>query len=317
MLWHCRANFSLANPALFCHGLFFCGRAQPFVARGVIIFTGTQVVYEMLTSMKDLGNFIKRYGASKWMSVLLLLPVILFLAGGVWLLWLRNNTAPENRQFLLVAAIVAIAAGILFLFLRRKKLAHEQFWLYEHGIKVTGGKNPPEDSLLFTEIGQVYRFVSGSQTSAPDNLAFRRDDKDSWKLITPKIAGSGELIKLFLEKHLEQQGREWTAQLEAGKRLYFAYLTETGKWNSSLLANGTRHRPLDLPVKTLSLDKFTLHVEDNTYALNETATVQVNNWSDAVMLTDKSGKKIFSVPYLSLLNADLFIQLVNHLTRKG
>jgi hypothetical protein len=267
--------------------------------------------------MKDLGNFIKRYGASKWMSVLLLLPVILFLAGGVWLLLLRNSATPENQPFLLVAAIVAFAAGVVFLLLRQKKLVREQFWLYEQGIKVTGGKNPPEDSLLFTEIGQVYRFVSGSQSPAPDNLAFRRDDKDNWKLITPKIAASGELIKLFLEKHLEQQGREWAAQLEAGKRLYFTYLTETGKWNSRLLADGTKHRPLDLPVKTLSLDKFTLHVEDNTYALNETATVQVNNWSDAVTLTEKSGRKIFSVPYLSLFNADLFIQLVNHLTRKG
>ncbi len=265
--------------------------------------------------MKNMGNFIKRYGPSKLMFAVMLLPVILFLLVGVGLLFLLKNVAPENQQFLMIVAAGCIVAGLLFLFIGKRSMAKDIFELYENGIKVIR-KNKQEEALLFTDIGEVYRFVSGKQLLVPNNLAFRKDDKDSWKVITPKISSSGQLIKAFLEKHLEQQAKEWTAQLESGKRLNFKYVSEADKWSKRIFATGTKDF-LNIPVKTLSLDKYTLHMEDNTYALNETNTIQVNNWTDNITITDKSGKKIFSIQYLSLFNADLFIQLVNHLVQKG
>lgn len=261
--------------------------------------------------MIDEGRFLSHHGFAKTNSwIAIIISLFLMLAGAILLLLLLLADKPDEQvvQLTLLAGMTCIVSGILFLFLRQYIKPSQVYELHENGVLVINQHDHKDRFIPFEKISDIYLYRAGKYAGRLKHaMAFRTDIYNQWNKISPNVSGAKRLIKAIIDQQLLQRGPASLNRLANDGHISFFYRTE-GRLKCLLMRNFFM-----MNEKQLRLSALSLTTENVAISIEEIHTIKGSESEQTIQLLDVQGKVLFSIPYLSLFSADLFIALIEHM----
>jgi hypothetical protein len=263
--------------------------------------------------MIEEGRLLSRHGFTKTNSwITIVISALLMLAGAVLFLFLLTaERAEDDRvQFTLLAGMACIVLGITLMFLRHLIKPKQIYQLHENGILVINQHDQKDHFIPFEKICDIYRYRSGNYTGKLINaLAFRTDIYSAWNKISPNVAGSARLIEVIINQQLIHRGPAALTMLANDGHVSFFYLCPS----RSLLKRVLSRNFWMMKEKQLRLSALSLSTEDQMIPIDEVHHIVSGGHGEPIELLDAQDRVLFSIPYMSLFSADLFIALIEHM----
>lgn len=261
--------------------------------------------------MIDKGHLLSRHDFSKvnW-GILAVAAVLLSIGGTLLLLSLLSGLEESSVLALLQIGAATISLGGIMLATRHFLRPTFTYRLYEHGVRVSHNRNHKERFIAFEKIADIYRFRSlpilGSLGGV---VAFRSEADQRWCTVFSNIAQAKMLRDTLINQHIRLRGAQALNAMYRGNSVDFRYLNGKMQWVSLLLRGNlywARNQTLRLSAKSLCTP------------LREIAIAQIHSLENdsqkgRILLLDNQGQVLATLCYFSLLSADLFIALLEHM----
>ncbi|MCC4109030.1 hypothetical protein [Serratia ureilytica] len=260
--------------------------------------------------MIDKGQMLSRHDFSKVNWGILAAAALLFSVGAALLVLPLLSSIDENDVItLLQAGAGTILLGCTLLALRHYLRPVLTYRLYEHGVRVFDGHHHKERFIPFEKIGDIYRFRGGKAFGGLfDVTAFRAGADQPWCTVFSNVAHSWRLADVIVDQQLQQRGPLALNALYQGETVSFHTVEGDARWLWQLLL-GKRQ---GTPTETLRLSATLLTTERGNVPIEQIRGLE-NHPQRGIRLFDGQGNVLFAINDDSLLSADLFIALLEHM----
>ncbi|MCR0996692.1 hypothetical protein [Serratia rubidaea] len=265
--------------------------------------------------MIDKGQMLSRHDFSKvnW-GILAAAALLLTIGGALLMLPLMSNMEERGILTLLQTGAVTILLACILLALRHFLRPTQTYRLYEHGVKVFNSHNHQERFIPFEKIVDVYRtrgvpLLGNLCGGLCEAMAFRTAADQPWCTVYSNVSHAWALRDTIISQQILLRGPVALNALYQGEELPFHYLTGRSRWLTWLLG-GKPHR---LPGQTLRLSAKTLVTPQGSIDIAQVHSLDSQPQHGEIRLRDAQGQTLATLCYFSLLSADLFIALLEHM----
>lgn len=203
--------------------------------------------------------------------------------------------------FLVVCSLASIAGSVW-----QKKLRQASYEVYEKGVvQIIGAERK---YTAFRDIQDLYLFSSGQMvmTGMVTNLAYRRNAGEPFTWISQHLGRFEDFQQLFRELYLRERQPAVFDTLVAGGAVTFNYVSTGQVWRKRVSG-----KFLDITTETIVLTRDALEVQGQKIALASLRDVNLNAWSEKVVIKDANGKTVLSTIALGILGMDLFLNTLS------
>lgn len=261
--------------------------------------------------MIDKGQMLSRHDFSKvnW-GILTAAALLLTIGAALLLLPLLSNMDENAILTLLQTGAATIVLGCILLALRHYLRPAVTYRLYEHGVRVINQHSHKERFIPFEKIGDIYRFRGGRLFGGLfDVMAFRASAEHPWYPVFSNLFHSWRLADTIINQQIQQRGPLALNALYQGEVLSFHYLSCGARWLNHLLPGNRQGKQ----VQTLQLSATALITAQGSIPIEQIRELENNPRRGTIRLLDNQGNALFTIGYFSLLSADLFVALLEHM----
>ncbi|KAF1312967.1 hypothetical protein BLX42_00705 [Pseudomonas sp. SG-MS2] len=259
------------------------------------------------------GNLLGTYGYGKALiiSMIILGSIFLALAAFVGYLSLASNlqfNGPRGIFHFTIVLLGVLGLSMFALALWQKTLRKARYEVYEKGIcQVIGNER---DYVPFSEMNDLYLFASGQTAFAglTNNLAYRRNASEPLRRVNPHLKGLFAFIEQVREHYLNERLPAVLATLHNGGAVQFNYLDTSQVWGKRL-----RGDFLNVTTKPLTVTRDALEIDGRKVSLNSLGNVDLNQWTELVVIKDESGQTLLSTVGNGIMSFDLFLNTLHNL----
>ena len=265
--------------------------------------------------MIDKGQMLSRHDFSKvnW-GILAAAALLLTIGGTLLLLPLLSNMEESGVLTLLQTGAATILLGCILLALRHFLRPAFSYRLYEHGVRVVSSYNHKERFIPFEKITDIYRFrgiplLGGLCGGLCEAMAFRTAADQPWCTVFSNVSHAWTLRDTIINQQIQLRGTMALNALYQGEVIDFRYQNCKARW-LNLLLRGDLQR---LQGQTLHLSAKTLSTPQGNIAIEQIHSQVTDAEQGKIHLLNDQGQTLVTLCYFSLLSADLFIALLEHM----
>jgi hypothetical protein len=254
------------------------------------------------------GRQISRHGRTRAHRFVLVVALLfLVLGAGLPLLLTRGVTiAAGGRWLILGTAGFMLFIGVVLTVVWRVIRPRTVLDLHVHGIVVREASPRRETFVPFMAMSDLYLYRTGRSLGGRFNaLAFRRSPTDAWVDVLDNRGGAFRLRGEIIEGQLRERGPLALRSLEAGEALTFHSITDTDRQVKRVTGG-----MLSVEASPIQLSSAGVEIDGELIRIADIARLEEGGPNGSLRLLDAHGHTLWSVHYLSLFSADLFIVLM-------
>lgn len=215
-------------------------------------------------------------------------------------------SSPQMLMYGTSALLGLIGAGLFGVYVWHKKLRRPTYDVYENGIAYTNGEQ--KDFVPFSEIDDLYLFSSGQtvMTGLVTNLAFRRNVNEPFQRVIEPLKGFQEFQQMVRELHLRARLPKVLETLDVGGAVTFNYISTGQVWRKRMSGNF-----LDVTTLPIVVTKGFLEVQGRKVPMSTLRRIDLNAWTEKVVIKDEAGKVVMSSICTGILSHDLFLNTLD------
>jgi hypothetical protein len=217
------------------------------------------------------------------------------------------NFASTHVMFYFTTGLLAIAGlCILGIYVWQKKLRNTHYEVYEHGlVRIT---KEQRDYMPFAEIEDLYLFSSGQTalTGLITNLAYRRNAAEPFHRVLESLKGFQKFQELVRELHVRARLPSVAQTLESGGSVTFNCINSKQVWGKRVTGNF-----LKVTTAPIVVHQDVLEYQGNKVPMSSLRTVDLNAWTENVVIKDENGKPVLSTTTTGILSHDLFLNTLD------
>lgn len=268
--------------------------------------------------MIDEGKILSRHELKTKNSKLTIGIIVFILGLSFVVISLSMATSIFSTPSILSILCVTIA-GIslsLLIYSRLYESPIFTYFLYEKGIRVFNHGNGNVYFISFNKIENIYKYHTGINPNGRINaMAFRTSKNKPWNIIFNNITNAYPLINTIIHQQVMQVGLISLNALSRGKTIVFDIVRGNDFWSKSRLFNVNKMKKIQMDTIPLSLSAHSLVTKKGTINIEDILRIETLREAhhDKIRLFDAKGNILFSIDYSSLISADLFIALLEHM----
>lgn len=198
------------------------------------------------------------------------------------------------------------------------------YFLYEKGIRVFNHSSNGVYFIPFYNIKYIYKYHAGIYSHGRINaMAFRALEFQPWNIIMNNITNSHQLINTIIHQQVMIIGAMKLNDLSRGETLEFDIINRGNSWLNNLLhcglinLNTPEMKATQMNTSPLLLNALMLKTPGSIINIEKISRIETLRAKGhyKIYLFDALGNILFSVNYSALINADLFIALVEHMVQ--
>ncbi len=225
-------------------------------------------------------------------------PVTLQTSRGMTL----NFSDPLMVFYATSALLAVIGLSMFAVYVWHKKLREPRYNVYEHGIERFVNGEP--EYTAFADIEDLYLFGSGQTvlTGMVTNVAYRRNASEPFHRVIETLKGFHDFQQLVRELHVRARLPAVAATLEAGGAVTFNCVSSAQVWGKRVTGNF-----LKITTSPILVSAAFLEYQGRKVPMASLRTVDLNAWTENVVIKDESGKAVLSTIATGILSHDLFL----------
>ncbi|MCY1524043.1 hypothetical protein D9M68_589610 [compost metagenome] len=254
------------------------------------------------------GELIKTFRHGKVFVYFLVILgfVCLGMAGFVMYL---STIAPKMNPALFYGTfglLLCFGLGAFWAATWQKKLRRASYDVYEKGIAQIIGNQTAYTP--YTEIEDLYLFSSGQTilSGMATNLAYRRNASEPFRWISEHLWGFMDFQQLVRERYLNERQPAILETLASGGAVTFNYISTGQVWRKRVSG-----KFLNISTLPIVLTRDALEVQGHKIPLSSLRSVDLNTWTEKVVIKDASGNIVLSTIGLGILSLDLFLNTLS------
>lgn len=229
-------------------------------------------------------------------------PVTLHTSRGMTL-----NFSGEHKVFSFTIGLLAtIGLCLLASTAWQKRLRNTHYEVYGNGIvRITKDQRV---YTAFAEIEDLYLFSSGQTvlTGLITNLAYRRNASEPFHRVIDTLKGFQAFQELVRDLHVRARLPAVAEALEAGQSVTFNCISSKQVWGKRVTGNF-----LKVTTAPILLSRDFFEYQGNRVPVSSLRTVDLNAWTENVVIKDENGKPVLSTIATGILSHDLFLSTLD------
>ncbi|CRM47155.1 hypothetical protein [Pseudomonas sp. 37 R 15] len=215
-------------------------------------------------------------------------------------------SSPQTLIYFTSALLTVLALGVFAGYAWHRKLRAPRYNVYEHGIERF--INDQRDYTAFADIEDLYLFGSGQtvMTGMITNLAYRRNASEPFHRVIETLKGFYQFQQLVRELHVRARMPVVIATLETGGSVTFNCISSGQLWGKRMSGNF-----LNITTSPIVVSRAFLQYQGRTVPMSSLRTVDLNAWTEKVVIKDESGNAILSTIATGILSHDLFLNTLD------
>ncbi|AZE96449.1 hypothetical protein C4J96_4364 [Pseudomonas orientalis] len=215
-------------------------------------------------------------------------------------------SSPQTLTYSISALLAVLALGVFAGYAWHRKLRAPRYNVYEHGIERF--INDQRDYTAFADIDDLYLFGSGQtvMTGMITNLAYRRNASEPFHRVIETLKGFYQFQQLVRELHVRARMPAVIATLETGGAVTFNCISSGQVWGKRMSGNF-----LKITTSPIVVSRTFLEYQGRTVPMASLRTVDLNAWTEKVVIKDESGKAVLSTIATGILSHDLFLNTLD------
>ena len=217
-----------------------------------------------------------------------------------------NFSSPQTLIYATSALLAVLALGVFAAYVWHKKLRAPRYNVFEHGIERI--INEQRDYTAFADIEDLYLFGSGQtvMTGMITNLAYRRNATEPFHRVIETLKGFYEFQQLVRELHVRARMPAVAATLEMGGAVTFNCISSGQVWGKRVSGNF-----LKITTSPIVVSRAFLDYQGRKVPMSSLRTVDLNAWTEKVVIKDENGKPVLSTIATGILSHDLFLNTLD------
>lgn len=217
------------------------------------------------------------------------------------------NFASQDVVFSFTTGLLAlIGLCLLGTTVWQKKLRSMHYEVFENGIvRIT---KEQREYTAFAEIEDLYLFSSGQTvlTGLITNLAYRRNASEPFHRVVDTLKGFQAFQELVRDLHVRARLPAVAEALEAGQSVTFNCISSKQVWGKRVTGNF-----LTVTTAPIVVHRDFLEYQGNKVPMSSLRTVDLNAWTENVVIKDENGKPVLSTIAIGILSHDLFLSTLD------
>lgn len=217
------------------------------------------------------------------------------------------NFSDAHTVFYGTSVLLAVIGLSMFaVYVWHKKLRAPRYNVYEHGIERF--VNDEREYTAFADIEDLYLFGSGQTvlTGMVTNVAYRRNASEPFHRVIETLKGFHEFQQLVRELHVHARMPAVMAALDAGATVTFNCISSTQVWGKRVTGNF-----LKVTTAPILVSAAFLEYQGRKVPMASLRSVDLNAWTEKVVIKDESGKPVLSTIATGILSHDLFLNALD------
>lgn len=217
-----------------------------------------------------------------------------------------NFANPHTLIYATSALLAVLAVGVFAAYVWHKKLRAPRYNVFEFGIERI--INEQREYTAFADIEDLYLFGSGQtvMTGMITNLAYRRNASEPFHRVIESLKGFYEFQQLARELHVRARMPAVIATLEMGGAVTFNCISSGQVWGKRMSGNF-----LKITTSPIVVSRTCLEYQGRKVPMSSLRTVDLNAWTEKVVVKDESGKPVLSTIATGILSHDLFLNTLD------
>ncbi|AGE27317.1 hypothetical protein H045_16270 [Pseudomonas poae RE*1-1-14] len=217
-------------------------------------------------------------------------------------------SSPQTLIYGTSALLAVIALGVFAAYAWHKRLRAPVYNVFELGIERI--VNDQRHYTAFADIEDLYLFGSGqtAMTGMITNLAYRRNASEPFHRVIESLKGFYQFQQLVRERHVLSRMPAVVATLEAGGSVTFNCINSGQVWGKRVSGNF-----LKITTSPILVSRTFLHYKGENVSMASLRTVDLNAWTENVVIKDESGKVVLSTIATGILSHDVFLNTLDAL----
>ncbi|CRM12146.1 hypothetical protein VRB50_19870 [Pseudomonas poae] len=217
-------------------------------------------------------------------------------------------SSPQTLIYATSALLAVIALGVFAAYAWHKRLRAPVYNVFELGIERI--VNDQRHYTAFADIEDLYLFGSGqtAMTGMITNLAYRRNASEPFHRVIESLKGFYQFQQLVRERHVLSRMPAVVATLEAGGSVTFNCINSGQVWGKRVSGNF-----LKITTSPILVSRTFLHYKGENVSMASLRTVDLNAWTENVVIKDESGKVVLSTIATGILSHDVFLNTLDAL----
>lgn len=217
-----------------------------------------------------------------------------------------NFSSPQTLIYATSALLAVLALGVFAAYVWHKKLRAPRYNVFEHGIERL--INEQRDYTAFADIEDLYLFGSGQtvMTGMITNLAYRRNASEPFHRVIETLKGFYEFQQLVRELHVRARMPAVVATLEMGGAVTFNCISSAQVWGKRMSGNF-----LKITTSPIVVSRAFLDYQGRKVPMSSLRSVDLNAWTEKVVIKDENGKAVLSTIATGILSHDLFLNTLD------
>lgn len=268
--------------------------------------------------MIDEGKILSRHELITKNSKLNIGTIVFILALSIVIILLSIITSIFSAPSILSILCVAIAGISLsaLLYLRLYNNPMFTYFLYEKGVRVFNHHDGNVYFISFDKIKYIYKYHSGiSPGNKINSMAFRTSKSQPWCVIVNNITNAYPLINTIIHQQVMHVGLISLNTLSRGETIVFDIVKKNDSQLNTLIFNSIKMKKLQINTSPISLSAQSLTTDEGKINIEDILRIETLREAhhDKIRLLGEKGNILFSADYSSLISADLFIALLEHM----
>lgn len=217
-------------------------------------------------------------------------------------------SSPQTLIYGTSALLAVISLGVFAAYAWHKRLRAPVYNVFELGIERI--VNDQRHYTAFADIEDLYLFGSGqtAMTGMITNLACRRNASEPFHRVIESLKGFYQFQQLVRERHVLARMPAVVATLEAGGSVTFNCINSGQVWGKRVSGNF-----LKITTSPILVSRTFLHYKGENVSMASLRTVDLNAWTENVVIKDESGKVVLSTIATGILSHDVFLNTLDAL----
>lgn len=217
-----------------------------------------------------------------------------------------NFSSPQTLIYATSALLAVLALGVFAAYVWHKKLRAPRYNVFEHGIERI--INEQRDYTAFADIEDLYLFGSGQtvMTGMITNLAYRRNATEPFHRVIETLKGFYEFQQMVRELHVRARMPAVAATLEMGGAVTFNCISSGQVWGKRVSGNF-----LKITTSPIVVSREFLDYQGRKVPMSSLRTVDLNAWTEKVVIKDDNGNAVLSTIATGILSHDLFLNTLD------
>lgn len=213
---------------------------------------------------------------------------------------------PHTLIYATSALLAVLGIGVFAAYAWHKKLRAPRYEVYERGIERI--INDQREYTAFAEIDDLYLFGSGQTvlTGLITNVAYRRNASEPSHRVIETLKGFHDFQQLVRELHVRARLPAVMATLASGGAVTFNCIGSGQVWGKRVSGNF-----LKVTTTPIVVSQDFLEYQGRKVPMSSLRTVDLNAWTEKVVIKDESDKPVLSTIATGILSHDVFLNTLD------